>query len=191
MRALRDELYYKKLILRDTYVDVDLRDDLTFPTHDDFESVGLMMVTSARTQNDSTPRWDSHGAQEARRSRDSDIDSVARVLPVFSVHERKSRARKILNLATCNVALRRKDFFQFKVKDSVYNKDEACCAKECKFTARYGRSFSAGSANCSAGCSRASCKANSVVLAKSLARISAVEPPSKWNAGPSEVAVTV
>lgn len=189
MKVLQDRVYYKKLIARIARMNLELRQDLVFPTPDDFAAAGLVMSTSARMQTPPTAR---SNVQKAGTSANQDTNFVTRLsLSDISVYERRTRRRETLNIDKCNHLLQHQDFFQFKVTDSVFNKYEACCANECYFMAKYGGSFSAGSANCCAGCNRASCQANNAVLAETMAQLGAIEAPSKSNAGAAEITITV
>lgn len=157
MKALREKLYYKKLRARVAPLEIEVKEDRAFLSSDDFAAAGLTMVTPDEIE---TSRFLSVEHPEAKPHECAYTNSTLRSLRnAFSFYEESSQTSQELNLANCNDNLDGESFFQFKITDSVWNKYEACCAKECKFMARYGKKYSAGSANCCAGCNRAKCSA--------------------------------
>lgn len=183
MRALNDAVYYKKMIARLAPLDRDLNPKAVFPDSGDFRAAGLTMATSRMAKSSDTA---------VENPNESEVHPSLRVTKAsVSLYETSSHRWRTMSYSGCNANLSDNPYYPYRFQKSVWSRFQGCCAKECSFMARYGQTFSAGSANCCSGCNRYSCEANGLDVATYLAGISSVETSSKINVGAEEVTFCV
>lgn len=189
MKRLNEKLYYKKLAACLTPLDRDLDRALTFPGIQDFNYAGLQMATSSRLATLGRIL----GTDSAvGNSSDSGLHPALRFSDArFYVYATYSRKWELLDNAKCNTHKSGQPFYPYRFSERVWSKFEGCCATECRFMALYGRTFSARSANCCAGCNRYRCNANNYNIAAHLAKVTTIEVPNKVNSGPEKMTMTV
>lgn len=148
MKALRAAVFYEKMMASVTYVDLELHPDIMFPEAEQFAAVGLEMATSSKIADMS--RMLSPNATKAKPVRDFELHSGLRFFTTSSIviFEMGTRSWQRLDSSACNTNPEVLEYYPYKFHDTVWDKYEGCCAREGRFMAFYGRSFSEKSSNC-------------------------------------------
>lgn len=191
MKALRDAVYYKKLLARVTFIDLDLDPAVVFPDWDDIRKAGLSMQPDFAGQKGNGVA-NSSGAEAEPTVDSEELHPALRLSSLsISLFEVKTRSWVRIDAKECNEKLPASEYFPFKYQTRVWSRLQGCCARECNFLNLYGNAFSGKGSNCCSNCNRYSCKANSLSAAGEFARVSAIEASSKTNSGPEEVAMFI
>lgn len=188
MQVLHDGLYYRRVMARATYIDVEPNPKTVLPRAREFSAAGLVMASTRRGAKLGQQVVEAHSSLESGPIGVSELPSALRASSggVISVFEERSNSTKHVDSAKCNRGLATPEYYPYKFGESVWDADQACCALECNFMAQYGSAFSSQGANCCSGCNRLSCAANSFAEAGHLANISSIELSPKANSGPEE-----